>query len=499
MRRRRERTPREKAAAAAPEEEVKKGEQGAEEYQCSGVLEQDLAELCARAGIVTVPAVTPRVSPAGPTDGPHPCAVEGLETLGERWHGQRCVQVETEHDDPRSVREVFVRDWSIEEEMLGVLGKCLPALPHLRALHFWRAGLTDRLLPALTALLARCPGLGTLSLEGNPLPEHSFHLLLGPGSTLSHLSLRNNGIGDEAARLLGQSLSTLGSSNRSLVSLVLSFNHISDLGAGHIAQVPPPLPLSAFSVRPLPKGLRWNRSLLSLSLAHNEIGDEGALRMAEVLGPFALTHAEVVERRRLLLAEAMEKPQAVSVVSVTAPADPRPTRSRGAKAASKEQRSTEAQDAAEPSHPLLEPGWHRQGQVVVPGNRALLNLNLSRECWGGGPGGAPFPPLCPICAPPLADNRITERGLAAFLALLQGQQQEEQPGGGTGRPGLLRLSLQRNSFPPSCEAFAQLQELLQRRDPVPKAREEQAPPDPEGEPGAFFWGEKAKKKHNLKI
>lgn len=81
---------------------------------------------------------------------------------------------------------------------------------------------------------------------------------------LSHLSLRNNGLGDEAARLLGLSLSTLGSSNRSLVSLVLSFNHISDLGAGHIAQVgamgwarggpavcvPPPLPLSAFSVRP---------------------------------------------------------------------------------------------------------------------------------------------------------------------------------------------------------------------------------------------------------
>ncbi|XP_071883994.1 LOW QUALITY PROTEIN: leucine-rich repeat-containing protein 71 [Anas platyrhynchos] len=474
MRRRRERTPREKAAAAAaPEEEVKKGEQGAEEYQCSGVLEQDLAELCARAGIAAVPTVTPRGSPAGPTD------AEGLGTPGEQRHGQRCVQVETEHEDPRSVREVFVRDWSIEEEMLGVLAKCLPALPHLRALHFWRAGLTDRLLPALTALLARCPGLGTLSLEANPLPEPSFHLLLGPGSTLSHLSLRNNGLGDEAARLLGLSLSTLGSSNRSLVSLVLSFNHISDLGAGHIAQ-----------------GLRWNRSLLSLSLAHNDIGDEGALRLAQVLAPFALTHAEVVERRRLLLAEAMEKPQALCAAppkqpegrserapslqsgaaterllpakhskstakkkelprkdelkqpkkSVTAPADPRPPRSRSAKATSKEKRSSEAQDAAEPSHPLLEPAWHRQGQVVVPGNRALLNLNLCH-------------------------NRITERGLAAFLAVLQ----EEQPGGGTGRPGLLRLSLQRNRFNPTCEAFAQLQELLQRRDPVPKPREEQAP------------------------
>ncbi|XP_066842269.1 leucine-rich repeat-containing protein 71 isoform X2 [Anser cygnoides] len=372
MRRRRERTPREKVAVAAPEEEARnaarKGEQGAEEYQCSGLLEQDLAELCARAGIAAVPAVTPRPSPAGPAaaEGEEPA---GPETRTRRRHGhvQRCVQVETEHDDPRSVREVFVRGWTVEEEMLGVLGKCLPALAHLRAVHLWRAGLTDRLLPALTTLLARCPGLGTLSLEGNPLPEHSFHLLMGPGSTLSHLSLRNNGIGDEAARLIGQSLSTLSSSNRGLVSLVLSFNRISDVGAGHIAQ-----------------GLRWNRSLLSLSLAHNDIGDVGALRLAEVLGPFTLTHAEVVERRRLLLAEALGQPQAAEARSehapslqgsaaaerlppakhskgmakkkellrkddlkqpkkpTTAPADPRPTRGRGAKAASKEKQSVEA-------------------------------------------------------------------------------------------------------------------------------------------------------------
>lgn len=88
------------------------------------------------------------------------------------------------------------------------------------------------------------------------------------------------------------------------------------------------------------QGLRLNRSLLSLSLAHNQIGDEGALKLAEVsarrlpapleeprvargsfrqllalqvLGPFALTHTEVVERRRLLLEkEAQERGRLVS-------------------------------------------------------------------------------------------------------------------------------------------------------------------------------------------
>lgn len=86
-----------------------------------------------------------------------------------------------------------------------------------------------------------------------------------------------------------------------------------------------------------------------MSLAHNQIGDEGAQKLAEVsagrlpaligaagaagrlegsdegslsrllvlqvLGPFALTHTEVVERRRLLLEkEAQERGRLVSCV-----------------------------------------------------------------------------------------------------------------------------------------------------------------------------------------
>lgn len=41
----------------------------AEEYQCTGVLEQDFPELCARAGIAGVPKVTLRPSPSFPADG----------------------------------------------------------------------------------------------------------------------------------------------------------------------------------------------------------------------------------------------------------------------------------------------------------------------------------------------------------------------------------------------------------------------------------------------
>ncbi|XP_067169275.1 leucine-rich repeat-containing protein 71 [Apteryx mantelli] len=515
MRKKGERAAKEKAAAAVEEEAksaASKAEQGEEEYQCTGLLEQDFHELCARAGLSRVPKVTLRPSPTAPgaeeSEAPAGKDIQARLARIQNKYGyfQPCIQVEIEHDDPKNVREIFLRGWKIEEKMLGILSKCLPALANLQAVHLWKVGLTDLLLPSLIALLTSCTNLRTLSLEGNPLPEHSFYKLMGNESTLAHLSLRNNDIGDAAAKLIGQSLSTLGSSNRSLVSLVLSFNHISDVGAGYIAE-----------------GLRLNRSLLSLSLAHNDIGDAGALRLVEVLAPFALTHAEVVERRRLLLKEALEQPcrkhseiksdrswslsssmtvdklpaakqnrtvakkkellrkekgqpgpggisRVSSLASLpgrkedfkqtkksTAPPDPKAARAKGVKPSSKEKQSPtmemEALPPAETVNPLLEPAEHRNGKVFLPGNRELINLNL-------------------------AYNRITERGLQAFLALVKEQQQRRKvPAGAKGKPGLLRLSLQKNCFPPACEAFAQLQELLLLQDPVSKRKGEEEEQD----------------------
>ncbi|XP_031462216.1 leucine-rich repeat-containing protein 71 isoform X2 [Phasianus colchicus] len=274
------------------------------------------------------------------------------------------------------------------------------------------------------------------------------------------------GASSTAAQLLGQGLSSMSSSNHSLLSLVLSFNRISDVGAEHIAE-----------------GLRWNRSLLSLSLAHNRIGDVGAVKLAEVLQPFKLRHEEVVERRRLLMEEQgqphaaesssghalslqgsaaagklspakqrtgttkkkelLRKDKSKQSKKSTAPSDSR--RSRGAKGAIGEQQGTEAGDPAEPRHPLLEPGLHRDGNVILPGNRVLLNLNLSH-------------------------NRITERGLGALLAAVE--EQEEHEGAG-GKQGLRCLSLNRNSFSSACAAFTRLQELLLQRDPLPKPAEDE--------------------------
>ncbi|XP_043425451.1 leucine-rich repeat-containing protein 71 isoform X20 [Prionailurus bengalensis] len=219
-----------------------------EEYQCTGVLETDFAELCTRSGYTDFPKVVTRPRPhpafvpsASMSEKPAQddqrlsasCSLNSLESKYVFF--RPTIQVELEPED-KWVKEIYIRGWRVEERILGIFSKCLPPLSQLQAIK------------------------------------------------IAHLSLRNNNIDDHGAQLLGQALSTLRSCNRTLVSLNLAFNHIGDAGAGYIAD-----------------GLRLNRALLWLSLAHNRIQDQGALKLAEVLRPFELTHTEVVERRRLLL------------------------------------------------------------------------------------------------------------------------------------------------------------------------------------------------------
>nr|XP_010346799.1 leucine-rich repeat-containing protein 71 isoform X11 [Saimiri boliviensis boliviensis] len=462
-----ERAAKEKPATVLPpvgEEEPK----NPEEYQCSGVLEIDFAELCTRSGYTDFPKVVNRPRP-------HP-----------------------------------------------------PFVPS--------ASLSEKVTPGGAGAGGQQVGEGNLhprkvSLEGNPLPEQSYHKLMALDSTIAHLSLRNNNIDDRGAQLLGQALSTLHSSNRTLVSLNLGFNHIGDEGAGYIAD-----------------GLRLNRSLLWLSLAHNRIQDKGALKLAEVLRPFELTHTEVVERRRLLLEKGTqersrspsssrhgdsktdrEKSQMVGISNsalvdktdktqamktpkglgkkkeksweltkkeeksgagqsptqgtpkkddatkagkgkVTIP-EQKPSKIKGIKIGSREKRSLLPEsehlgqslehsrqskhqlvvEATEVINPLLEPVEHRAGKVFMPGNKVLLHLNLLR-------------------------NRITEVGLEGFLATVQHQLQfSKAKSVSKGPVGLLWLSLAKNCFAPQCPAYAKIQELMLPRDPIKvKLREDEA-------------------------
>ncbi|XP_048365284.1 leucine-rich repeat-containing protein 71 isoform X1 [Sphaerodactylus townsendi] len=509
-----------KDKTAALEEEArnaarKAGEHGEEEYQCAGILEQDFAELCARAGFQEVPKVLPRPHPSASAaaEEPDPLVEKEWQNSLMRIQGKYAyfrpaIQVELEHEDPKSTREIFIRGWRLEDKMLGVLAKCLPALSHLQTIRLWKVGLTDLSLLSLIAVLPNCPTVKVLSLEGNPLPERSFYKLIGEDSTLAHVSLRNNNIDDEATSLIAQALSSLRTSNKTLASINLSYNFITDVGAASLANA-----------------LRLNRSLLSLSLSHNRIGDEGAVKLAEILAPFALTHSEIVERRRLLLEKESQEPcrmpQRYSESKADRPAShassttldklqpvktgkatgkkkepakkeekgqggggaapqaggaaqtkkeevkqakkaiPAPeqkaARGKGTKSGNKDRRSqiteVEALEPTETVNPLLELAEHSDGKVFLPGNRVLIYLNLIR-------------------------NQISELGLKAFVTAVEQQASKAPSSGGKGPAGLLHLALGKNKFPSDSKSFARIQELMAPRDPLPKSAK--TPEDEQG-------------------
>nr|XP_055076022.1 leucine-rich repeat-containing protein 71 isoform X3 [Misgurnus anguillicaudatus] len=431
-----------------------------EPQKTAGNLEVDLPMLCKLTGVREVPIIKIRQQ--------EPPSESGImaESQMSTWSPKPCLQIELENED---VKEVKISGWRVDEKMLQVLSKIFPSLDSLQSLHMWRTGLTDYTFTLLRNTIALCSNLRKVVLEGNSLLEQSYHLIIGEGSMLSYLSLRNNHIGEEGARLIGSALSTVHSSNKTLLSLNLAFNNIGDAGAIYIAQ-----------------GLRFNRSLRCLSLSYNHIGDKGAAHLAEVLSTFALTHEEIVERRRLIMKReesTLVQPSQVSLTDSTslsvhssssldhnlnkgvkkkdnfkkeekpahgqtakkeepklAKKDNKVARSQVGKMGGKDKNLTapepetlvhETAEASETVIPLLDTEIvHSGGKVLHPGNHYLDYLNLS-------------------------GNELTEEALKLFLSSLESQ----------GDGGLRRLSLNRNHFSPDCETFLKIQEMMSLKDP----------------------------------
>ncbi|XP_023130005.1 leucine-rich repeat-containing protein 71 [Amphiprion ocellaris] len=435
-----------------------------DEYQCSGNVEADFPGLCALLDVKDIPPVCTKRLTASTTDGENTAPEDNQSRIrAAPFWSKPCLKVEVDNRDRLGAKSIKISGWKVTEQIFRVLQKMLPSMIQLQSLWFWQAGLTDQMLISLVNTISLCSSLKVVTLEGNVLPEQSYHLLLSEDSHLTRLSLRNNRIGDEGARLIGSALSTSRSANKNLLSLNLAFNSIGDAGAAHIAQ-----------------GLRLNRTLLFLSLSNNQIGDSGAAHLAAVLGEFALTHEEVVERRKLLLqrtqstfnradSDQSSTEQLASVRCSTSmskgeskgnkketskkeeksaankesnksnkkSSDAKTPQGKGGKPGSREKHLPAHEDKTGSAHneaelteavnPLLDKSvHHRDGQLFLPGNTTLSSLNL-------------------------AGNRITEKSLPLFLAWLEAQGE-----GG----GLLRLCLQRNLFPPECKCYTKIKELM---------------------------------------
>ncbi|XP_033613973.1 leucine-rich repeat-containing protein 71 [Fukomys damarensis] len=437
-----------------------------EEYQCTGVLEADFAELCARSGYTDFPKVVTRPRPPRPHSISDSSASTSLKpTPDEQRLSGSCslnsleskyvffrptIQVELEQEDGKAVKEIYIRGWKVEDRILGIFSSCLPSLSQLRAINLWNVGLTDETLSTFIALLPLCsPTLRKVSLEGNPLPKQSYHKLMAMDSTLSHLSLRNNNIDDHGAQLLGQALSTLHGSNRTLVSLNLAFNYIGDEGAG--AQPTSSRQADAKMEREKPQ-MGGISSVVLVEKMQSTKTLKGLVKKKEKPG-------EVVKEKSPTQGTPKKEDAAKPGKGKVTIPEQKPSRGKGAKPGSKEKRSILLEseqlvaEATEMINPLLEPMEHREGKVFMPGNKVLLHLNLLGNC-------------------------ITEVGLEGFLTAVQYQAQFSKPKSASKGPvGLLWLSLAKNSFDPQCPMYAMIQELLLPKDPVKvKLRDEEAQP-----------------------
>ncbi|KAM9434129.1 leucine-rich repeat-containing protein 71 [Clarias gariepinus] len=452
---------------AVPNIQEKCPVQSIDDYQCTGNVEVDFPELCAILGLKKVPDVRPLI--AHSAERAKDSSQEQILSEGctVTWSPKPCLQIEKENEDARSVKRIRISGWRVDEVIAQVLSKMLPSLSNLQTLQMWRVGLTDSILTSLKNTISMCSKLRRVILEGTPIPENSYHILMGEDSMISHLSLRNNRIGEDGARLIGLALS------KNLRSLSLAFNAIGDAGAIHIAQGlchnHTLLNLSLANnhigdvgAAQVAQGLRLNHTLLHLSLANNHIGDVGAAQLAQVLGPFALTHEEIVERRRELKRkdqlDATKKDEKHQTVIATGKkedpkvekkktSDMKMPQGRGAKSDAKDMHSSmkeqEAEDVGETQSPLLNPDIQSiGGKVIYPGNTTLLFLNLS-------------------------GNKLTQQSLQMFLRSLECQ----------GKEGLQYISLNRNSFPLDCEAFLKLQEMMSLKDPLNRTASAQVEPE----------------------
>jgi len=388
---------------------------------------------------------------------------------------------ETRQSQTSYAKEIYIRGWKLEDRIVQVLKQCM--LERLTTLNLWNTGLNELSLTTLAGALKSFPNIKQLVIEGNPIPDtEPFNVVISEDNNLTHLSLRNNRITEKGAANLGRSLGVFPKCQ--LLCLNLAFNEIGDEGAKAIA-----------------KALRINRSLVSLSLSSNYIGDPGCIAVASSLKVFALSHEEIVERRKLISStstttmrsgisarsfETRDRPG--SNRSGTAGKPPRgsskktkeektegkkgekedkkgkkdkksavaetPTRSnKGKKSQSgkdgnKSGKSSavadhDESDTSEPVHPMLDPKVKAtNGQIYLPGCLSLIALNMSR-------------------------NEMTEEGLKEFILVVQYQATVGVKAKGYKRmPGLLKLNLEKNLFDTSHTKHVCLQDKLMMRDPL---------------------------------
>lgn len=417
-----------------------------------------------------------------------------------------CVQVEMEnYDKGETVTEIYIRGWKIDDVMMSTLKQCWSVMEKLHTINLWNTGLNGETVSIMASTLPSIVNLRTLILDGNVVKEENWHELITDESPVQNLSLRHCGITDLGAKSIGEALGTVKRANTKLVSLNLAGNQISDQGAVDIANGlrmnRTLMSLSLASNQIGDKGaVKLGEVLSRFPLSHEEVVERRKQKSS--MGSPDRNKSPPPSRR----ADSKDRPGSVRSSSQhdkndkskqkqsaktkkdagkggkePAKEEEKHDKSKGKKddkgAAKKDKggnttgRSsgaslvadtknaakgkTKGKDKGKPSqaepedmgdssfiNPLTDEADFIEGQLWVPGNRLLINLNLSR-------------------------NQIGEQGMAAILKAMQ-YQTTLSLGSKSGGTGLMRICVFKNKISSESDIVRKINDIMLPKDPFYK-------------------------------
>nr|XP_034320782.1 leucine-rich repeat-containing protein 71 isoform X32 [Crassostrea gigas] len=417
-----------------------------------------------------------------------------------------CVQVEMEnYDKGETVTEIYIRGWKIDDVMMNTLKQCWSVMEKLHTINLWNTGLNGETVSIMASTLPSIVNLRTLILDGNVVKEENWHELITDESPVQNLSLRHCGITDLGAKSIGEALGTVKRANTKLVSLNLAGNQISDQGAVDIANGlrmnRTLMSLSLASNQIGDKGaVKLGEVLSRFPLSHEEVVERRKQKSS--MGSPDRNKSPPPSRR----ADSKDRPGSVRSSSQhdkndkskqkqsaktkkdagkggkePAKEEEKHDKSKGKKddkgAAKKDKggnttgRSsgaslvadtknaakgkTKGKDKGKPSqaepedmgdssfiNPLTDEADFIEGQLWVPGNRLLINLNLSR-------------------------NQIGEQGMAAILKAMQ-YQTTLSLGSKSGGTGLMRICVFKNKISSESDIVRKINDIMLPKDPFYK-------------------------------
>ncbi|XP_049884535.1 leucine-rich repeat-containing protein 71-like [Pectinophora gossypiella] len=171
----------------------------------------------------------------------------------------------------------------VPRQLIQAIAVIAPVYSRLLKISVRSCSIDGYLLHDLNTVLDVVP-LTDLCLDDCYQPRANFALLLEIATSLRNLSLARCKLSDEGCRSITAQLHFAAPAETSLLLLNLSGNHITDVGAKHIAEM-----------------LRTNRTLRYLNLASNSITDDGMACIFDVLKDFALTYDEITNKRGRLI------------------------------------------------------------------------------------------------------------------------------------------------------------------------------------------------------